>query len=306
MNDREFLLDAIQRLSAEATASLEQRLEETLGITTRDAAIISLMGHDDDVTTVSFREIEDNLGISQSSASRAVSRLADRGLVTYSTLPTDARVKQVALTANGAAMARRIAEAKTLAADELSGVERVLAVARGGTPTPAPDTDGETDAEGGIIAFGEGFLEVASDARLVSDILYVRDALEPAVLLEATTLRDDIDIAECRGLIGLMGQRLDDPASFYRADWALHRRIAQICRNDVLKSYYLTLLTALERQAGDIVGADELDGYLQRRLIIHEEIVEALASGDPARMGRAATAHQYLGSGQRDPAIAPS
>lgn len=307
MSRSELLLDAIQNLSAEASASLRERLSDELGLRPRDAAVLSLMWRDEGPVAVSFRDIEQRLELSQSSASRTASSMARQGLLTFAPDPSDARVKRVELTAKGRRLAQQVALARAQAADALAGVDRILAIAReeDGQPTPAP-ANADAGEAGGVVAFGESWLRVAAEPVLITDILYVRDALEPAVLQEATRLRTDVDVAECRGLIGLMRDSMDDPQRFYRADWALHRRIVRICRNEVLKSMYLALLSVLEKRMEEVVADGDLGDYLARRLVIHEELVDALASGDLARMERAATAHQYLGQVRALDGVAPS
>lgn len=307
MSRSELLLDAIQSLSAEASASLRERLSDELGLQPREASVLSLMWQDDGPVAISFRDIERRLKLSQSSASRAASSMAKQGLLTYAPDPSDARVKRVELTAKGRRLAQQVALARAQAADALAGVDRILAIARDeedGLPDPEPIARNE-DA-GGVVAFGESWIRVAAEPVLVTDILYVRNALEPAILQEATRLRTDIDVAECRGLIGLMRDSMDDPRRFYRADWALHRRIVQVCQNDVLKSMYLALLSVLEKRMEEVVGTGDLGDYLRRRLVIHEELVEAMASGDSARMERAAKAHEFLGLAKAIDGVAPS
>lgn len=294
MSQGERLLDAIQSLSAEASASLEERLSAQVGVEPRTASILMLMWRAGRPVQASFREIEQALRVSQSSASRAAAAMVEAGLVTFTADPADARVKRVELTQQGRILAAQVATARAAAVDDLSGVERILTIARedaaGAPAAPAPDTGSDRR----VVAFGESLLRVSSEPVLVTDVLYVRDALEPAMLDEATRLRTDIDVAECRGIVGLMRESLEDAPRFYRADWALHRRMVQICRNAVLRSTYLALLGALENRLEEVLPTEDLRGYLERRLVIHEELVEALASGDTARMARAAQAHHFL------------
>ncbi|WP_161987468.1 FadR/GntR family transcriptional regulator [Prescottella subtropica] len=294
MSQGERLLDAIQSLSAEASASLQERLSASVGVEPRTAAILMLMWRDGRPMQISFRDIEQALQLSQSSASRAAASLAGSGLVTFTSDPADARFKRVELTRQGQVLARQVAAARAAAVDDLSGMERILDIAREGSSGTASGLAAETVGDRRVVAFGESLLRVSAEPVLVADVLYVRDALEPAMLDEATRLRTDIDVAECRGIIGLMRDSLEDAPRFYRADWALHRRMVQICKNEVLKSMYLALLSALENRLEEVLPTDNLRDYLGRRLVIHEELVEALASGDTARMARAAQGHHFL------------
>jgi DNA-binding FadR family transcriptional regulator len=122
-----------------------------------------------------------------------------------------------------------------------------------------------------------GMLGFASGRASFSDCLAVRNALEPLVCREAARHHRDEDIRALRTILKSMESHQDDPATYLDLDWALHRRIAKMCRNAPLHSIYLTLIDVLQdaSAAGDL---GELHG--EADLAVHRELVDAIAAGD--------------------------
>ena len=112
-----------------------------------------------------------------------------------------------------------------------------------------------------------------------SDCVAVRNALEPLVCREAARYRTAGDMRALRELVAKMEEEIDDPRAYLEWNWALHRRIARICRNAPLHSLYLTLLDFLE--AGlDGVQRDGVDD--RRNLELHRRLVDAIEDGEGA------------------------
>jgi DNA-binding FadR family transcriptional regulator len=76
---------------------------------------------------------------------------------------------------------------------------------------------------------------------------------------------------------------------YMRHSWALHRRIANLCRNALLHSLYLTLLDFVE-DALERAGSWPRDGV--EHLARHRELVEAIDAGLGARLEAAIARHQ--------------
>jgi len=127
---------------------------------------------------------------------------------------------------------------------------------------------------------------------LTADAIVVRDALEPLMLADAVRYARPDDVGELRRLLSAMTRRLDSPVDFLRADWALHRRIAQISPNEVLRRVYLSLVTTLEDNVDAIVPDKSHPDYLQRRLRLHADIVEAIADSDARAVAELAGQHR--------------
>jgi DNA-binding FadR family transcriptional regulator len=122
----------------------------------------------------------------------------------------------------------------------------------------------------------------------VSDCLAIRMALEPLVCREAGAYRSPADVRALRGLLDRMERHRSEPQEYLRCNWALHRRIAKICRNVPLSSIYLTLLDFLEEGLDD-VREENFDG--RENLQIHRELVDAIDAGDESRLETAIAQH---------------
>jgi DNA-binding FadR family transcriptional regulator len=136
-----------------------------------------------------------------------------------------------------------------------------------------------------------GFRE---DGATAAHCLEVRNALEPLVASEAARHGTPDDMAALREIVGRMAEHLDDPIGYLRANWELHRRMAVISPNSVLSSAYVTVLNFAEEALGDVRGDDVFRTTSRQNLKIHQELVEAIASGDQQWVARVAKRHEPL------------
>lgn len=135
-------------------------------------------------------------------------------------------------------------------------------------------------------------LRVRSARANVEDTLVVRNALELPVAQEAAKRITDADVEQLGALVDRMQEVVDDPDAFLRANWALHRRIANISHNLTLRSVYCGLLDVLEDRL-EHVEPDEVFKASQN-VKVHRELVAAIASGDQAKITRAVRKHDPL------------
>jgi DNA-binding FadR family transcriptional regulator len=145
-----------------------------------------------------------------------------------------------------------------------------------------------------LVRLGRKMLELSGDSVPVSDCLVMRDALEPLLAREAMRHRTDADIADLRRLADEMAAaEAESGVGYLAANWALHRRIAEITPNKILQHTYVSLLefveTRLRGVTSDEPTARHVDGPA-----VHRELVEAIAAGDPERLDAAAAAHSRL------------
>jgi len=137
-------------------------------------------------------------------------------------------------------------------------------------------------------------LDFKHDPELVTDCLQVRESLEPLVVDEACRFCTKSDLAELTDLLTNMRISSEDPAKYMLANWDLHRRIAVISKNTVLRTTYVTLLdfvqAALSRvravNAGASVGVSDWP--------VHEKLIIAIGQRDHAQAARALRRHQAL------------
>ncbi|RAY16870.1 FadR family transcriptional regulator [Actinomadura craniellae] len=121
--------------------------------------------------------------------------------------------------------------------------------------------------------------------------LAVRDALEEPILMDAATHRTAEDLAELRELLDRMDEQRTDAAGFLRANWAVHRRLAEISPNVVLRMVYTTMLDMIENEIEEVSSDDDLF-TASKTFRAHVALVDAVESQDPARVRRAVRRHR--------------
>lgn len=136
------------------------------------------------------------------------------------------------------------------------------------------------------LAFSNLVLAFSSGTAAYAESLELRDALEPVVCAHAAEHHRAADIRALRQIVKRMST---DPAECFDANWALHRRIAELCRNEPLRTIYLAVVSFLEASVTHAeIGAFDYVGF--RR--VHADLVEAIDSGDLKRVARAVARHR--------------
>lgn len=143
-----------------------------------------------------------------------------------------------------------------------------------------------------LVRFGRKLLALDGEAATVADSLIVREALEPLIVTDAVRHRSDADLDELRDLVERMrasGTAID----YLRANWALHRRIAEISPNRMLCHIYCGLLDYAEERVRRI-SPDRLVDLRGSGTTVHHDLVEAIARRDPDAAHAALDAHNRL------------
>ena len=138
-------------------------------------------------------------------------------------------------------------------------------------------------------------------AARYADCLVVRNAIEPMVCRDAAANHNAADLSALHRIVEEMERRGDDPFAYFALNWALHRRIAKLCRNAPAHSIYLTLLDFLEDglDPGDLRG---FDGAVDAA--VHRELVAAIEEGPGDRLDAAIGRHADLSQLERAPRVA--
>lgn len=136
----------------------------------------------------------------------------------------------------------------------------------------------------GILRFREG-------GHAARECIAVRNALEELVAVEAARSREQDDLDELYQLLDRMAGSVSHPARSVRANWALHRRLAEAGSNTVLTSVYCMLLDFIEETLDEAVPDEAFSKETANTLHMHRALIDAVASGDPERAARAARAH---------------
>src|SRR5690606_26483853 len=133
-------------------------------------------------------------------------------------------------------------------------------------------------------------LGLREDSVSAAHCLAVRDALEEPILMAAAKHRTEEDLAELRQLLDETYEQRNDPAEFLRPNWAVHRRLAEITPNTVLRIIYTTMLDMIENEI-EHVSPDELF-TAGKTFRAHVALVDAVESQDPAKVRRAVRRHR--------------
>jgi DNA-binding FadR family transcriptional regulator len=138
------------------------------------------------------------------------------------------------------------------------------------------------------VALKRNGLRATWGAARFSDCLVVRNALEPTVCHDAASYHGEDDVTAMHRILDEMERDGDDARAYLEHNWALHRRIAKLCRNAPLHSIYLTLLDFLEDglAVGELVEFD-----VGADLELHRELVAAIEDGPGPRLDAVVARH---------------
>jgi GntR family transcriptional regulator, transcriptional repressor for pyruvate dehydrogenase complex len=139
------------------------------------------------------------------------------------------------------------------------------------------------------VALSHLVLGFKSGSTTYEECLEVRDALEPLIDGHAARYHRAGDIRDLNRIIKDMEGAEKDPDAFFKCNWALHRRIAELCRNAPLRSMYLTLIDFLEYSI-DRAEFARFDGPAM--VTVHRDLVQAIDAGDGPQLDAAVAAHQ--------------
>lgn len=142
------------------------------------------------------------------------------------------------------------------------------------------------------VRLGNKMLQLSSDAPSVADCIQVRNALEPEILSAAATYCTAADLRDLRALVERMASPDMDPRTYLDLNLKLHIRIAHIVPNVVMQDIYLGMVDFIRSRVQGVTGREDFD--VPRGARVHAELVEALASHEPARVEAAIAAHQSL------------
>jgi DNA-binding FadR family transcriptional regulator len=148
-----------------------------------------------------------------------------------------------------------------------------------------------------FVRLGHQVLALKHEGVRAADCLQVRDALEPVITVEAAAHCSPADATALRERMRLLQTAAGNPTDFLRANWDLHRRIAEITPNRILRNLYVSLLDATESELGAVIPDSDFAGMVDGLLTLHREVVAAIVAGDQELARRAADRHVLLTNG---------
>ena len=124
-------------------------------------------------------------------------------------------------------------------------------------------------------------------AAAVRHALVVRSALEEQICWDAGEFHNKRHLRKFDQALAAL-QTVEDPPLYMKAVWRLHREIAAITPNQILREIYLGLLDVAEENLLDARPDEEVR---TRRNKDHRMLVDAIASRDRRRISRAVARH---------------
>jgi len=152
-----------------------------------------------------------------------------------------------------------------------------------------------------FVRLGHQVLALKPGGAQAADCLQVRDALDPAVVADAVRHCSAADAAELRERLQRMRVARDDPTAFQRANWDLHRRIAEISPNSILRNLYASMLDVVSSELATVIPDADFGARTDELLSLHHELVDAITAGDQELAASAARRHGTLTAGSPPP-----
>ncbi|OXM63579.1 MULTISPECIES: FadR/GntR family transcriptional regulator [Amycolatopsis] len=143
--------------------------------------------------------------------------------------------------------------------------------------------------QGPVVRMRHTLLGVREDPSSVADAVELRNHLEELIDVGAARCRTAEDIPRLRARLDAMAAA-PGWEEFVRANWALHEEIAALCPNAMARAVYLGTLGHLSTTAPHLRDTDA-GAYRARRLRVHVDLVDAIASGDEAAVRAAVARH---------------
>ncbi|KQU28549.1 MULTISPECIES: FadR/GntR family transcriptional regulator [unclassified Rhodococcus (in: high G+C Gram-positive bacteria)] len=143
-----------------------------------------------------------------------------------------------------------------------------------------------------VVRLRQTLLAVPNDSATVADAMAVRDALEDLICRDAARCRTARDIAALRRSVERMADSVGSTDTFMAANLALHERIAAITPNAVAKAVYLGSVSCIRDLSTSVTAAEgRAPDYLERRVRVHADLIEAIAAGDAETTAAAVRRH---------------
>ncbi len=143
-----------------------------------------------------------------------------------------------------------------------------------------------------VIKLRHTLLTVRHSATSVADAIVVREALEEVLVLDAAAHRRESDIVDLRALMNALRKTKVSPEKFMTTNWQLHARIAEITPNALAKALYLGVLDFIKSETTEFTPDDtEWSENFDNRIDVHNQLVEAIASGSLVTARKAVATH---------------
>ncbi|MEZ7130493.1 FadR/GntR family transcriptional regulator [Nonomuraea sp. AD125B] len=145
-----------------------------------------------------------------------------------------------------------------------------------------------------LVRLGHDMLQLGADGASAKHCLAVLDVLDQEVALDAAAHRTEQDISELTELVEQLRRSWPDPAEAQRCVWDLHRRLAMISPNVLLRTMYIRLVDYITGDLSSAITAEDFRVGSADRLQVHVDLAEAVIRGDQRSAEETALRHRGL------------
>ncbi len=288
----------LQRAASESEAAVDEALTNGVGMSLSwFLALRWLNRTPSDPDPVAQSTLDAAVGLTASGTSRLLRRIEDAGLIVRRQSDADRRSVHIELTAAGTEALRRaipyftegIRNSALRNLNDASGDGMLSALRR-----VVVDDSADTGKMAEELSLSGVHTWHTVDAIAAADAMTIREALDPLIFTEAARYPSDDVIADLRVVLTDMVRSIDSPDRFIEADARFHTRLADLCQNTLLRSLYQDLIQRLSSGLKYIESTERAESatYLQNRLRIHADLIEAVAHSDEAAIERLSDEHR--------------
>lgn len=145
-----------------------------------------------------------------------------------------------------------------------------------------------------IMRLGHGLIQLGADDATVDDCLAIIDSLDRVVVVDAVQHASEADIAELGAMLAELERVWDETVFAQPLNWQLHKRIAQITPNTILKMVYTNVIDFILTNLDGVPHAPGFQSTSADRLDVHRRLVSAIAERDLAAALDAVSDHQTV------------
>ena len=157
---------------------------------------------------------------------------------------------------------------------------------------PGPGGGVFVAAQPPLLQLAQTVTELREQGASVNDVAAVLDALDGVVARDAAAHRTAQDLEDLDRLATRLREAWDDDEERSDAMWALHRRLADVSPNPVLRAFYVNLVAYLGDALDEPEAVAGFDPASPERLQVHLDLVEAVRAQDPPAVDAVVLRHR--------------
>lgn len=145
-----------------------------------------------------------------------------------------------------------------------------------------------------ITRLGHSLIQLDSSEASVDDCLAITDSLDQEVVLDALHHRSRSDVRDLQRMLSRLEKVWGDADLAQPLNWQLHKRIAEISPNQILRIVYTNVVDFILTNLDGIPKAPGFSSTSKDRLDVHRRMVQAIVDQDPVAADEAIRDHRTV------------